>query len=88
MLDRFRADYDAYARLDAMLPGAVDRELAEISLSAGEPEFAVAALLEDAYIAGFLTDMVVAFVRDEYGGVPALEMLEALLMLQEMDSAA
>ncbi|AEX79827.1 hypothetical protein CDHC03_2102 [Corynebacterium diphtheriae HC03] len=57
---------EVYARLDAILPSSVDREDAESNLNAGEIEYAITALLDDAYTSVGLSDAVVSLIRENY----------------------
>ncbi|AEX42922.1 hypothetical protein ACQXY3_10520 [Corynebacterium diphtheriae] len=77
---------EVYARLDAILPSSVDREDAESNLNAGEIEYAITALLDDAYTSVGLSDAVVSLIRDNYDDGPVIDMLDALLYYQSVKS--
>ncbi|CAB0525817.1 hypothetical protein [Corynebacterium diphtheriae] len=77
---------EVYARLDAILPSSVDREDAESNLNAGEIEYAITALLDDAYTSVGLSDAVVSLIRENYDDGPVIDMLDALLYFQKLNS--
>ncbi|UJM21695.1 hypothetical protein FE377_10415 [Corynebacterium diphtheriae] len=77
---------EVYARLDAILPSSVDREDAESNLNAGEIEYAITALLDDAYKSVGLSDAVVSLIRENYDDGPVIDMLDALLYFQKLNS--
>lgn len=77
---------EVYARLDAILPSSVDREDAESNLNAGEIEYAITALLDDAYTSVGLSDAVISLIRENYDDGPVIDMLDALLYYQSVES--
>lgn len=77
---------EVYARLDAILPSSVDREDAESNLNAGEIEYTITALLDDAYTSVGLSDAVISLIRENYDDGPVIDMLDALLYFQKLNS--
>ncbi|OFT30818.1 hypothetical protein HMPREF3170_03595 [Corynebacterium sp. HMSC08D02] len=74
------SDEENYRQLDKLISPSVGRVLSEEHLRAGEPEEAIATLLDEAFTAGCLTDRAVEFIEEKYDDGPVYEMLEALQM--------
>lgn len=81
-------DEENYWQLDKLIPSSVNRTFAEQHLRAGEPEEAIAALLDDAFTADCLTDAAIEFVEERYDGGAVAEMLEALRMYKNESGVA
>ncbi|KAB1554259.1 hypothetical protein F7232_04670 [Corynebacterium sp. 319] len=62
--------YQEYEWLDAVLPPSVYRDVAEQDYAAGEPESAIANLLEDALEEGAVTPEIVQRLKREYSSDP------------------
>lgn len=77
-----------YAELSNKLPAALDREGCESALRAGEPESAVAELLELACEDGILTDDILNEAELRVGSVKMEEFIDALRQYMKRDSVA
>ena len=82
------SDEENYRQLDKLISPSVGRVFAEENLKAGEPEEAIATLLDEAFTAGCLTDKAVEFIEERYDDGPVYEMLEALQMYKNENSVA
>ncbi|WP_257203164.1 hypothetical protein [Corynebacterium cystitidis] len=69
---------ELYEKLDSWLPEGVDRENAESNFQAGEIEYAVTSLLDDAFAVDALSDEIVAFVAKNTDALAISETLDAL----------
>ncbi|QPK78274.1 hypothetical protein G7Y31_06700 [Corynebacterium lizhenjunii] len=76
-------DEEVYRRLDAMLPPGVERWGAQANFEAGEPECAITALMDAAFVAGGLPVEALRLIRSNYDGGPVIEILEALVALED-----
>lgn len=80
-------EYEIYQEIDRLLPKRVHRDAASTLYRGGEPESAIADLLDEAYGKGCLTDEIISLVRSEFEGGPANEVLDGLEMLNARKSA-
>lgn len=83
--DEFMDDYEIYHELDRMLPAHVYRGSGEEDMEAGEPECAIMALLDAAYLAGCLTEDIIALIRKQFDGGDVIFALDGLLMLEGLE---
>lgn len=75
------SDEESYRQLEKLISPSVGRVLAEEHLRAGEPEEAIATLLDEAFTAGCLADRAVEFIEERYDDGPVIEMLEVLRII-------
>ena len=82
------SDEENYRQLDKLISPSVGRVFAEENFWVGEPEEAIATLLDEAFTAGCLADRAVEFIEERYDDGPVYEMLEALQMYKNENSVA
>lgn len=81
-------EVEIYQQVKSMVAPSVDTDPSQGTLEAGEPEFATAGLLDEAYSAGALTREIIDYVESIYTDGPVIEMLEALRMFEGRSGVA
>ena len=80
-------DVAVYRVVSSMIPESVDREDAEMSIACGEPESAIAGLLDEAFVEKALSVQVLDYVDSLFESGQVADMSKALRSLMQSSVA-